>query len=62
MRGPVARVGERTDAFSVLLGISKKGDHLEQLGVDGRKNTEKVGWGGTDWIDQAQDRDRCGLL
>jgi hypothetical protein len=58
MVGHVARVGERTDAFSVLVGISKEGDHLEQLGVDGRKDIEQVGWGGIDWINQAQDRDR----
>jgi len=37
-------------------------DHLEDLGADGRINTkldlQEVGWGGMDWIDLAQDRDR----
>jgi hypothetical protein len=38
-------------------------DHLEDLGVDGRKtNLQEVGWGGMDWIDVAQDRDRCRAL
>jgi hypothetical protein len=23
---------------------------------------QKVGWAGTDWTDQAQDRDRCQVL
>jgi len=37
-------------------------DHLEDLGADGRINTEmdlqEVGWGGMDWIDLAHDRDK----
>jgi len=41
-------------------------DHLEYLGVDGRINIKiylhKVGWGGMDWIDLAQDRDRWRAL
>jgi hypothetical protein len=40
--------------------------HLENLGIDGRiilKLTfSTVGWGGTDWIDLVQDRDRWRTL
>jgi hypothetical protein len=43
-------------------GDLRVGDHLEDPGVDGRYNIkmdlQEVGWGGTDWIDMAQDRDR----
>jgi hypothetical protein len=42
--------------------VNSPTDHLEDLGADGRINTkmdlQKVGWGGMDWIDLAQDRDR----
>ena len=34
-------------------------DHLEYLGIDGRII---VGWGGVDWVDLAQDRDRWRTL
>jgi len=36
---------------------------LEDQGIDGRKNIkmdlQEVGWWGIDWIDLAQDRDKC---
>jgi len=39
----------------------KERHHLQDQGVDGRiilKRIFKKGWGGMDWIDLAQDRDR----
>jgi hypothetical protein len=37
-------------------------DHLEYLGVDGRRNIKmnlhEVGWGNMDWFDLAPNRDR----
>jgi hypothetical protein len=47
-------------------GDLREGDHLEDLGINGRKvlksNLREVRWGGIDWIDLAQDRDRCRVL
>jgi len=42
----------------------REGDHLQDPGVDGRIKLKwifkkEVGCGGNDWIDLAQDRDRC---
>jgi hypothetical protein len=42
-------------------GDLREGDHLEDRGVDGMiilKWIFKKYWGGMDWIDMAQDRDR----
>jgi hypothetical protein len=41
-------------------GNLSEGDHLEDLGVDGKiikMDLQELGWRGTDWIDLAQDRD-----
>jgi hypothetical protein len=39
-------------------GNLRKGDHLEDLGIDWRKtDLMEVGCGGMDWIDLAQERD-----
>jgi len=44
-------------------GDLREGDHLQDPGVDGRRKLKwifkkEVGWGGMDWVDLAQDRDR----
>jgi len=43
--------------------LNSSADHPEDLGADGRINTnmdlQEVGCGGMDWIDLAQDRNRC---
>jgi hypothetical protein len=48
-------------------GDRRKGDHLEDLDVDGRIILKWIfkkwdGDGGMDWIDMAQDRDRWRAL
>jgi hypothetical protein len=47
-------------------GNQREGDHLEDAGIDGgiilRWIFRKWEWGGIDWIDLAQDRDRWLVL
>jgi hypothetical protein len=47
-------------------GNRKERYHWGEPGVDGRKilrwNFREVGWGGMDWVEMAQDRDRWGHL
>jgi hypothetical protein len=65
--GHVARMGDGRGACRILVGRpEREGDHLEDPGVDGRIilkiAVQEVGWGGMDWIDMAQDRDRWRAL
>jgi hypothetical protein len=60
------RYWESRDAYRVLVG---KPEGMRQLGRQGRKwednikmDLREVGWGGIDWIDLAQDRDRWRAL
>jgi hypothetical protein len=57
----VARMGDRRDAYNVLMGKPRGQDHLEDLGIDGRiilKSILKmwaVGGGGMECTDVVQD-------
>jgi hypothetical protein len=58
----VARMGEKRNAYSILVG---QPEGMRLLGrprrgwVDNIKmNLRKIGWDGVDWIDMAQDRDQ----
>jgi hypothetical protein len=60
--GHVARMGEGRGAYRVLV---RRPEERRQLGRPrGRwedkikMDLQEVGWGGMDWIDMAQDRDR----
>ena len=61
--GRVARMVERRGVYRVLVG---KPEGKRPLGRPRRRwedniktNLQEVGCGGMDWIDLAQDRDRC---
>jgi hypothetical protein len=60
--GHVARMGERRGAYRALVG---KPEGRRPLGRPRRRGEDnikmdlrEVGWGGMDWINLAQDRDR----
>jgi hypothetical protein len=53
MAGNVARVRERSDLCSILIGYLREGDHLEDSSVDGRITLKwifKFGGGGLVWL------------
>jgi hypothetical protein len=60
--GHVARMGEGRGAYRVLVG---RPERRRPLGRPRRRwednikmDLQEMGWGGMDWIDMAQDRDR----
>jgi hypothetical protein len=60
--GHVARMGEGRDAYRILVG---RPEGRRPLGRPRRRwennvkmDLQEMGWGGMDWIDMAQDRDR----
>jgi hypothetical protein len=60
--GHVARIGERRGAYRILVrrpeGRKPFGRPRHRWGDDIKMDLQEVGWGGMDWIDMAQDRDR----
>ena len=58
----VARIGDRRGAYTVLVGKPKGkkplGRPMPKWEGNIQMNLQEVGWGGMDWIDLAQDRDR----
>jgi len=63
MGGACRTYEEKRGAYRVLVG---KSEGKRQLGRDRRRgrimDLQEVGWGGTDWIDEAHDRDRWRAL
>jgi hypothetical protein len=60
--GHVARIGEKRNAYRILVG---KPGGKRPLGRPGRRwmnnikmDLREIGWYGMDWIDLAQDRDQ----
>jgi hypothetical protein len=59
--GHVACMGERRGVYRVWWGNLRERDHWGDPGVDRRiilRSIFRVGCGGVDWIELAQDRDR----
>jgi hypothetical protein len=61
--GLVARMGEKMNAYTLLVGEPEGKRPLGLSWVDKiRMNLVDVGWGDVDWIGLAQDRDRWRAL
>jgi hypothetical protein len=60
----MARMGESKQCTRFWYESPKERDHLEDLGVDGTMGSDirENGWGGVEWIQLAQDRDRWRAL
>jgi hypothetical protein len=64
--GDVARMGEKRNAYRILVGKSEEKKPLgrpRRRWVDNIKmDLREIGWGDMDWIDLAQDRDQWRAL
>jgi hypothetical protein len=64
--GQVARMGERRGAYRALVGKLEGrrplGRPRRRWEVNIKMDLREVGWGGMDWINLAQDRDRWRAL
>ena len=61
-----AHMGDRKCVYVVLVGDLREGIHLEDPGIYGRgkikMDLQEVEYGGMDWNDLAQDRDRWRVI
>jgi hypothetical protein len=59
-------MGAKRNAYRILMGKSEGKRTLgrsKRRWLDNNKmELREIGWGGADWIDVAQDRDRCRAL
>jgi hypothetical protein len=66
MTGHVTRIGEKRNAYRLLVGKPERKRPLERprrRWVDNiRMDLDEVGWGDVDWIGLAQDRNRWRAL
>jgi hypothetical protein len=55
-------MGEKRNAYRILVGKPEGINHWEDLDVDGwtilKRDLRETDWDGIDWIDLAQDRDQ----
>jgi hypothetical protein len=59
--GHVARMGEKRNAYRLLVG-KPEGRRPHRWLDNIRMDLGEVGWGDVDWIGLAQDKDRCRAL
>jgi hypothetical protein len=55
--GHVTRIEEKRNAYRLMVGKPEGKESLERP-VDNKIDPGEIGWGGVDWIDQAQERDQ----
>jgi hypothetical protein len=64
--GNIARVGENRNAYRILVGKPKEkrplGRPRRRWEDEIKKDLKGIEWGGMEWIDLAQDRDRWRAL
>ena len=60
--GHVARMGETTGVYRILVGKPEEKKHLEDWEHNIKMHLQEVGCGGLDWVELAQDRDRWRAL
>jgi hypothetical protein len=64
--GHVARMGEKRNAYRILVGQPEGkrplGRPRRRWEDNVRMDLREIGWGGMDWIDLAQDRDQWRAL
>jgi hypothetical protein len=61
--GHIAHIGEREGSYKVLVGKPEGkrplGRHRHAWEDTMKMDLQEVEWGGMDWIDLAENRDRC---
>jgi hypothetical protein len=60
--GHVALMGEKGNAYTLLVGKRPPGRPRHRWVHNIRMNLGEIGWGGADWIGLAQDRNWCRAL
>jgi hypothetical protein len=62
----VTGIGEKRNAYKILVGKTEGNTPLGRIICMWEDNIKmdfiEIGWGGIDWVDQAQDRDQWELL
>jgi hypothetical protein len=56
--GHATRMGEKRNAYSILVGKPERKRPLRRPRRGWVENLREIRWGGMDWIDLAQDRDQ----
>jgi hypothetical protein len=60
--GHVARIGEKKNAYRLLVGKRPLGRPIHRWVYNIKMDLLEIGWGGVEWIGLAQDRDKWRAL